>query len=109
MPEHPPPTTRILRPHSGLPSSSRRSEIFFAAVSVSEIMHSSLEVDVGSVGVESLRCSIARRSKASIAEPPAPGGPSEDSVLRQEGDLLEGGPRLQGRHEQRGSGYLLGS
>src|SRR5712692_135806 len=53
MPEHPPPTTRILRPHSGLPSSSRRSEIFFAAVSVSEIMHSSLEINLGSINVGS--------------------------------------------------------
>src|SRR6266540_3838023 len=49
MPEQPPPTTRILRAHSGLPSSSRRSEIFFAAVSVSEIMNSSL----GSVSTRS--------------------------------------------------------
>src|SRR5215467_12545158 len=34
MPEQPPPTTRIRRPHSGLPSSRRSSETFFAAVSV---------------------------------------------------------------------------
>src|SRR5712691_8660691 len=95
MPEQPPPTTRILRANSGLPSSSRRSEIFFAAVSVSEIMHSSLKVDAGS---------IVQRTRLSIAERQAPWSPSEDAVLRQEGDLLERGPRLQGRHEQGGPG-----
>src|SRR5439155_21985926 len=99
MPEQPPPTTRILRANSGLPSSSRRSEIFFAAVSVSEIMHSSLKVDAGS---------IVQRTRLSIAERQAPWSPSEDAVLRQEGDLLERGPRLQGRHEQGGPGHLLG-
>src|SRR5437867_10992187 len=38
IPEHPPPTTRMRRPHSGLPSSSRRSETFLAAVSVNVII-----------------------------------------------------------------------
>src|SRR3989441_12733122 len=38
IPEPPPPTTRMRRPHSGLPSSRRRSETFFAAVGVSVIM-----------------------------------------------------------------------
>src|SRR5262249_60602341 len=42
IPEHPPPTTRIRSPHSGLPSSSRRSVIFFAAVSVNVIIRASL-------------------------------------------------------------------
>src|SRR2546425_8012045 len=41
MPEHPPPTMRTRSPHSGLPSSRRNSEIFFAAVSVIVTIRSS--------------------------------------------------------------------
>src|SRR5581483_3241413 len=41
MPEHPPPTTRIRRPHSGLPSSRRSSDTFLAAVSLIVIIRSS--------------------------------------------------------------------
>src|SRR5262245_13326668 len=41
MPEQPPPTTRTRSAHSGLPSSSRRSEIFFAATSLNVTIQAS--------------------------------------------------------------------
>src|SRR5256885_12906002 len=41
IPEQPPPTMRMRKPHSGLPSSSRSSETFLAAVSVIVIIRSS--------------------------------------------------------------------
>src|SRR2546426_1514260 len=80
MPEQPPPTTRILNPHSGLPSSSRRSSIFLAAVSVNVIIHASLESR-----------SVPRVQPATPVYQRSGGAdrPSEDSSRGQNGQLLQ--------------------
>src|SRR5262245_12918541 len=92
MPEQPPPTTRILRPHSGLPSSSRRSSIFLAAVSVNVIIRPSLS-----------GFSVSDGSPRVISIPKL-----ENAARGKQGELLEGGVRVEGGHQERGGGHLVG-
>src|SRR2546429_5449089 len=99
MPEQPPPTTRIRRPHSGLPSSRRSSETFFAAVSVIVTMGSSRS---------SKRFWNRPDSKSSYRRTP-PLGASEDAALGQEDQLFERRPLRKRSHQDRGAGHVLGS
>src|SRR5215468_12175288 len=91
MPEQPPPTTRIRRPHSGLPSSRRSSETFFAAVSV--IVTIAI-LPIYQAFPDSIRFEVIV---------------SQDAALRQQGQLLERGARRQGGHEHRGPRDVLGA
>src|SRR5215470_13100009 len=77
IPEQPPPTTRIRRPHSGLPSTRRSSATFFAAVSVNVI----------------IRASPSGNSPFELIV-------SQDTPCRQQRDLLEGGAGGQRHHQQ---------
>src|SRR5215470_718277 len=103
MPEQPPPTTRIRRPHSGLPSSRRSSETFFAAVSVIVTIRSSRSGERFRNRLTS--CSSYHRI------PPAKGvtAVSEDATRWQQGELLEGGARRQRGHQHRGPRHVLGT
>src|SRR5438132_13682221 len=89
IPEHPPPTTRMRRPDSGLPSSRRRSETFLAAVWVSVIMREPPVTPPGSN--TPVDCTLSQNT---------PGG--------QEGQLLERGARGQGGHQHDRRRDLLG-
>src|SRR5262245_30361618 len=101
IPEQPPPTTRMRSPHSGLPSSSRRSVIFFAATSVNVIMHASLE-DWDTIRSPSVIIPTCRGSPT-----PRPRERLEDPARRQEGQLLERRVGSEPGHEQRRLGDLL--
>src|SRR2546429_211618 len=90
MPEHPPPTIRIRSPHSGLPSSRRSSEIFFAAVSV----------------IVSIRSSGNSRAVSVLATKVMV---SQDATGRQEREILERGTGRERHHEDGGPGHVLGS
>src|SRR5213593_3136766 len=81
MPEQPPPTTRILRPHSGLPSSSRRSSIFLAAVSVNVIIRASLWRVSDCRGLEP-PCHY-NRGPATFRQAPVRAAPSRPQSLAQ--------------------------
>src|SRR5215475_5002150 len=84
IPEQPPPTTRMRRPHSGFPSSRRRSATFLAAVSVIVSMSSSSE--------------SVRISSRSV---------SQDSASRQQREVLERGSRGERRHEDDGPRHVF--
>src|SRR2546429_3532564 len=89
MPEQPPPTIRIRSPHSGLPSSRRSSEIFFAAVSVI-------------VTIRSSRLATPSGNVNGIIV-------SQDTAGGQEGELLERGAGWERHHEDGGARHVLGS
>src|SRR2546422_32612 len=89
MPEHPPPTMRTRSPHSGLPSSRRSSEIFFAAVSVIVTIRSSRTGE------------RSDNSQQLIVSQDATGG--------QQGELLERGAGRKRHHENSGAPHVLGS
>src|SRR5213080_701686 len=90
MPEQPPPTMRIRSPHSGLPSSRRSSEIFFAAVSV----------------IVSIRSSGNSRAVSVLATKVMV---SQDATGRQEREILERGTGRERHHEDGGPSHVLGS
>src|SRR2546427_13307645 len=89
MPEHPPPTMRTRSPHSGLPSSRRSSEIFFAAVSVIVTIRSSRTGE------------RSDNSQELIVSQDATGG--------QQGELLERGAGRKRHHENSGARHVLGA
>src|SRR6266446_8238155 len=101
MPEHPPPTIRIRSPHSGLPSSSRRSEIFLAAVSVNVI----IQYLLGWSAELSNRAHYSRRTEGLPGALPTR---LQDAAGGQQRDLLEARVRAQSRHQQRRLGHLVG-
>src|SRR5205809_1965677 len=90
IPEHPPPTTRMRKPHSGLPSSRRRSDTFLAAVSVSVIIP---QPPVSDPGVDA-------DSTLNVSQNPTGG---------EQRQLLERGALGQRRHEDRGLRDVLGA
>src|SRR5215831_541491 len=106
MPEQPPPTTRIRRPHSGLPSSRRSSETFFAAVSVIVTIRSSRSG-------ERFRNRVTSWSSYHRIRPPGVTGCHsavlENATRRQQGELFEGGARRQRGHQHRGPRHVLGA
>src|SRR3989442_9204419 len=89
MPEHPPPTMRTRSPHSGLPSSRRSSEIFFAAVSVIVTIRSSRTGE------------RSDNSQQLIVSQDATGG--------QQGELLQRGAGRERHHEKNGARPVPGA
>src|SRR5262245_342028 len=99
MPEQPPPTTRTRSAHSGLPSSSRRSEIFFAATSLKVTIQASFaDVTPGSANaIEYNRgCGLSFGRHG-----PGRHGPSEHTPGGEQDELLERRIRPEPGHEQR--------
>src|SRR5438445_11230125 len=89
MPEQPPPTTRILRLHSGLPSSGRGSSIFLAAVSVNVIILASLGTSGIGAGATPRTPSLYQSFR--IRQPGPAGGPKSPRRLKKV--QLRGGAR----------------
>src|SRR5688572_8181242 len=88
IPEHPPPTTRMRRPHSGLPSSRRSSDTFLAAISLIVIIRSS-------------------RKTKNFQAPTPEVMVSQDATRGQEGELLQRGVRRQRGHQDGSSRDVL--
>src|SRR5687768_8952855 len=88
MPEHPPPTTRMRSPHSGLPSSRRRSDTFLAATSLIVTIRSSRKTRTSS-------CLVSTEMV------------SQDAAGGHERELLQRGVRRQRHHQHRRARNVL--